>query len=817
MIQRKFVLNAALVVALCGAAAFAQEAEDGRPAVTTDFSDHQIAVIDVDTVELLAELESSAILLACRTGLGVQHVVLPGELAAELRGRGVVVNTIEPDAQAWMNRDRAERDAKRAQRGVGFFDIYRRYGEISTFLDGVVADHPGIAVREVVGTSFGDDPLGLPGLEIFSIRLTGPGLDSDPMRPVVVINGCQHAREWISPASVTYVINELADMYGNDPRVTEIINEVELHFIPVMNPNGYEYTHTNNRFWRKNRRSNAVGGVGVDPNRNWPVGWNNGISTSTSGNNDLYVGTAPLSEPETNSVAVYMENLAGSVVCLDGCGNGCCGIGESTSRLKGHLDVHSFSQVILGPWSFTDQVAPPRVEELTLVQDNMSAAMFDATGFSYPAALGDSPLLPPAGGVMPDWSFGELGALSWTLEMRPQSNAGGGFELPESQIIPASEELLAAVIELADHARKRLEISTPAPLAETVQAEAPLALRAEVLELNGNKVVTNSVVARTRAGGAGPFDVVPMSPESGGFAATIMTPPCDTLLEIYYEAQAFDGTVVRFPADAPTSVFTTTTAELTVVADDDFESDNGWTRDPEGNDTAIRGLWERAAPGATSAQSSADFSADGTLCWVTDGNPGASLGSGDVDGGVTTLVSPAFDLSGADAAVVRYTRWYSNTTGNSPNADVFVIEVSNDDGINWVELETVGPGGPDTSGGWRSVSFRVEDFVSLTGAVRFRFSASDLGGGSIVEAAIDEFGIETIGVCETVSGCTADLDSNSAVNLDDFSIFIAQFGNGPTECAGGCTADLDGNDRVDLDDFSIFIAQFGNGPTECGL
>ncbi len=66
-----------------------------------------------------------------------------------------------------------------------------------------------------------------------------------------------------------------------------------------------------------------------------------------------------------------------------------------------------------------------------------------------------------------------------------------------------------------------------------------------------------------------------------------------------------------------------------------------------------------------------------------------------------------------------------------------------------------------------------------------------------------------------VNVCTADLDGVNGVDLDDFSIFIAQFGNGPADCMMGCTADLDGVNGVDLDDFSIFIAQFGNTEADC--
>ncbi len=83
-------------------------------------------------------------------------------------------------------------------------------------------------------------------------------------------------------------------------------------------------------------------------------------------------------------------------------------------------------------------------------------------------------------------------------------------------------------------------------------------------------------------------------------------------------------------------------------------------------------------------------------------------------------------------------------------------------------------------------------------------------GGTPIDA--ESCAVDT---CTPQNLCTADLDASFTVDLDDFSIFIAQFGNGPAECASGCTADLDGNDFVNLDDFSIFIAQFGNGLGEC--
>lgn len=789
-------------------------AQEGEPPIA-DFSDHAIALIDIDSLELLDRLERDAITLSCRAGFGEQLVVVDRALLEELEKEGVEFTRVEPDAQAWIDRTAAERQTIRAQRGAGFFDVYRTYDEISTFCDGIVAANPAVATRISVGTSLGDQPLALPGKDIFAVRITAPPVMGEPERPVVVINGCQHAREWISPMSVTFCVQEFAQGYGVDQRITDILDKVEIHFIPVVNPNGYDYTFTSNRFWRKNRRSNGVGGVGVDLNRNWPTAWNNGQSTSTNGGNDLYVGPAPLSEPESALVAAYIENLAGTAQCLDGCGSGCCPIGTSTSRVKGHLDVHSFSQVILGPWSFTASFGPPavRVPELELVQQAMSDAMFAVAGAPYPAALGDMPILSPAGGVMPDWTFAEIGALSWTLEMRPQTSGMGGFELPVDQIDEGIAELFAAVIELAEHATLRLGLELAAPAPASAPELATIELDLAVTAFNGNSIMPGSVLARSRTGSSGMFAVTPMSFDGTDYDVALATPACGETLEYYFEATTDDGVTITLPADAPTTVFTTESAIQTTTFDDDYESDTGWAIDADGDDTATTGIWERAVPQATTAQPGADFSDDGTLCYVTGADASGGLGGDDIDGGDTTLQSPLFDLSGATGATVSYVRWFSNDEGGNPSEDALIVEISDDDGASWVRLERVGPAGAEASGGWFAVAYRVEDFVGLTSTVRVRFNASDLINGSVVEAAIDEFVILTDDECPVTNTCAADFDMDGDVDLTDFGTFGAAFGSMTGDANYDADADFDSDGDVDLTDFGSFGTEFGR--TDC--
>ncbi|HVS18792.1 MAG TPA: hypothetical protein VMT18_09360, partial [Planctomycetota bacterium] len=144
-------------------------------------------------------------------------------------------------------------------------------------------------------------------------------------------------------------------------------------------------------------------------------------------------------------------------------------------------------------------------------------------------------------------------------------------------------------------------------------------------------------------------------------------------------------------------------------------------------------------------------------------------GDNDVDGGTTTLVSPALDLSALSEPYVSYWRWYSNNQ-NGVVDDVFVVQVSN--GGAWATVETVGPTGAETGGGWFFHQFRVADFVTPNATVRVRFRASDTGSGSIVEAAVDDLRVEDL-LCTPAGGpftyCTAKLNSQFCLPAIAFS------------------------------------------------
>lgn len=179
--------------------------------------------------------------------------------------------------------------------------------------------------------------------------------------------------------------------------------------------------------------------------------------------------------------------------------------------------------------------------------------------------------------------------------------------------------------------------------------------------------------------------------------------------------------------------------ELPEFACYDFEaSAQGWVSGATG-DNATTGQWERGDPEGTwnsdrPVQPEDDHTATGVNCWVTGRLAGSSLGSYDIDGGKTTLLSPLWDLQAHASAMIEMWSWYSNDEGGGPDEDYFVVSFSSDGGTNWVDALNTHYDWEY----WRRDVFYVEDFVTLSGQVRMRVIGQDQATGSLVEAAVDD-------------------------------------------------------------------------------
>ena len=190
--------------------------------------------------------------------------------------------------------------------------------------------------------------------------------DVNENEPQVLYTALHHAREPQSMMQMIYFMYYLLENYGTDPRVTFLVNNREMYFIPVLNPDGYEYNRQTDPngggWWRKNRRNNG-GSFGVDLNRNYgPFAyWNssNGGS-STDPSSDTYRGTAPFSEPETTS----LKNFLG------------------TKNLSCALNYHTYGNYLIFPYGALPYLTPD-----SLIFFEFSGDMTSYNGYSAGTAL----------------------------------------------------------------------------------------------------------------------------------------------------------------------------------------------------------------------------------------------------------------------------------------------------------------------------------------------------------------------------------------------------------------------------------------------
>ena len=303
-----------------------------------------------------------------------------------------------------------------------WYNDYKNLGSIYDKLDEFETNHPDLVSSFSIGNSF-------EGREIRGIKISGTG-GSKSSRPAVVLNGTQHAREWVSPMTNMYAAEQLLSQYSSNSTIMNILDEVDIYVLPVVNPDGYEYSWASpsNRYWRKNRRLNANGSYGVDLNRNWDFGWGENSGSSSSPTSQIYRGTAPFSEPETQALRDFYQ---------------------SNPNIVSNIDFHAFTQLILYPYGYSFSAIAEDADMLSALSIEMAASIEDVHGKVYaPGPVTDLYL---ASGISVDWTYGSEQVYSYTIELRPAGpRSVSSFNLPTDQILPTAEEAFAAVLDLGE-------------------------------------------------------------------------------------------------------------------------------------------------------------------------------------------------------------------------------------------------------------------------------------------------------------------------------------------------------------------------------
>jgi carboxypeptidase T len=219
--------------------------------------------------------------------------------------------------------------------GFGSMGGFYTLAEVNAQLDSMKIHYPNLITTK---TSIGNS---LEGRPMYMVKISD-NPDIDETEPEILYTALHHAREPQSMMQMIYFMYYLLENYNSDPSVQYLVNNREMYFIPVLNPDGYEYNRATNPggggMWRKNRKNNG-GSYGIDLNRNYGpyTYWNapNGGS-STDPSSDTYRGTAPFSEPETTNLKNFL----------------------ATRYFKNALNYHTYSNLLIYPYGALEQETP---------------------------------------------------------------------------------------------------------------------------------------------------------------------------------------------------------------------------------------------------------------------------------------------------------------------------------------------------------------------------------------------------------------------------------------------------------------------------
>ncbi|PNJ40114.1 CPA4 isoform 4 [Pongo abelii] len=306
-----------------------------------------------------------------------------------LRSQGLEYAVTIEDLQALLDNEDDEMQQNEGQERSSNNFNYGAYHSLEAIyheMDNIAADFPDLARRVKIGRSFENRPM--------------------------------------------YVL-KIASDYQRDPAITSILEKMDIFLLPVANPDGYVYTQTQNRLWRKTRSRNPGSScIGADPNRNWNASFA-GKGASDNPCSEVYHGPHANSEVEVKSVVDFIQKH-GNFKCF--------------------IDLHSYSQLLMYPYGYSVKKAPD-AEELDKVARRAAKALASVSGTEYQVGPTCTTVYPASGSSI-DWAYDNGIKFAFTFELRDAGTYG--FLLPANQIIPTAEETWMGLKTIMEHVRDNL-------------------------------------------------------------------------------------------------------------------------------------------------------------------------------------------------------------------------------------------------------------------------------------------------------------------------------------------------------------------------
>ncbi|XP_028929424.1 carboxypeptidase A2 [Ornithorhynchus anatinus] len=335
-----------------------------------------------------------------------------------LESQGIAYSIMIEDLQDLLDEENEEMLMNRRQeRSSGFnFGAYHSLDEIFQQMDRLAAEYPTLVSKLRIGSSYENRPMNV-------LKFSTGG-----NKPAIWLDAGIHSREWVTQATALWTANKIASDYGKDPSITLLLNTMDIFLLPVTNPDGYVFSQTKNRMWRKTR-SQVPGSIcfGVDPNRNWDAGFG-GPGASKNPCSDSYHGPSANSEVEVQSIVEFIKNHG---------------------NIKAFITLHSYSQLLMFPYGYKCTNLA-HFDELNTLAQTAAQAVASLYGTKYKVGPICSIIYQASGGSI-DWSYDYGIKYSFAFELRDTGRYG--FLLPANQIIPTAEETWLGLKTLMEYVR----------------------------------------------------------------------------------------------------------------------------------------------------------------------------------------------------------------------------------------------------------------------------------------------------------------------------------------------------------------------------
>jgi Ca2+-binding RTX toxin-like protein len=297
------------------------------------------------------------------------------------------------------------------------YNSYRTVEETYSDLSQLAEANSNLASWVDIGDTYDKTaPGGAPGYDIFSLELGNKNTENNGEKPVLFVQGAIHAREYVTTEIATRFAEKLVAGYGVDPESTWLLDNVDIRVVPIVNPDGRKFAEQGYS-WRKNtnpgegEESVEFPLYGVDLNRNYASKWGEiegGASTDPA---DLtYQGSDPFSEPESQALRDYLLQTFPDQKPEDE-------FAPAPNDATGvYLDLHSFGNLVLYPFGWTNEPAPNREGLRNLGLKFGYFTGVDGEAYDVQQAIG----LYPTSGTTEDWVYTTLGTAAYTIEFGTQ-------------------------------------------------------------------------------------------------------------------------------------------------------------------------------------------------------------------------------------------------------------------------------------------------------------------------------------------------------------------------------------------------------------